>query len=394
MVPFSSPSLATDLVCFSHLRWDFVFQRPQHLLTRFAQHRRVFVVEEPLFDEPSPRLDVSMRDNGVHIVVPHLPPNSTADFAVEQQRILTEWLFEQYEITDATLWYYTALAMQFTAELPASRVIYDCMDELAAFAKAPPELLLCERELFAKADHVFTGGYSLFEAKFPHHHSVHAFPSSIDAEHFASARGQLPQPPDLDGIGEGLRIGFYGVIDERADLDLVDDIARLRPEWQVILVGPVAKIDESSLPRRDNIHYLGSKPYSQLPSYLCHWDVAIMPFALNESTRFISPTKTPEYLAAGKPVVSTPIRDVVRPYGEEGLVHIAETGEQFVLAVEEALRERRDDPAWLTRVDSFLSTTSWDCTWAAMAEVERDTVSTDATATIATMTSDPTLVLE
>jgi glycosyltransferase involved in cell wall biosynthesis len=393
MMPFRSPSLTTDLVCFSHLRWDFVYQRPQHLLNRFADHRRVFVIEEPIFDEPIPRLDVSVRENGVRVVVPHLPQGSTPEYAVEQQRVLTEKLFDRLAITDATFWYYTAMAMQFTAGLPASRVIYDCMDELAAFAKAPPQLLQCERELFARADHVFTGGFSLFEAKNPHHHSVHAFPSSIDAAHFASARGPLAEPDDLAGIA-GFRVGFYGVIDERADLELIDEVARLRPQWQLVLVGPVAKIEESDLPRRDNIHYLGSKSYAELPAYLAHWHVAMMPFALNDSTRFISPTKTPEYLAAGKPVVSTPIRDVVRPYGDEGLVHIAATAEEFVIAVEEAHREQLADPTWLERVDEFLSTTSWDCTWAAMAAVERDTVTTDATAAIAQFGSDADLVLE
>jgi glycosyltransferase involved in cell wall biosynthesis len=368
----SSPSLSTDLVCFSHLRWDFVYQRPQHLLSRFAAHRRVFVVEEPILDAESPRLDVSVRDDGLRVVVPHLPAATGAAEAVEHQREMLERMFVTEEITDATFWYYTAMAMPFTRDLPATRVIYDCMDELAAFANAPAGMLDFEIELFRRADHVFTGGHSLYEAKAPHHHSVHAFPSSIDPEHFAAARGELPEPGDLVGL-EGLRIGFYGVIDERADLPLIDGIAALRPEWNVVLVGPVMKVEESSLPRRDNIHYLGSKSYADLPSYLAHWDVAMMPFALNESTRFISPTKTPEYLAAGKPVVSTAIRDVVRPYGDAGVVHIASGPEEFVRAAEAALGERRDDPAWLDRVDALLKENSWDATWAAMATLERDT---------------------
>ena len=233
----SSPSLTTDLVCFSHLRWDFVYQRPQHLLNRFAEYRRVFVVEEPLFGSDAPRLDISVRENGVRVVVPHLPDDSDPSLVVEQQRSLLERMFRAQGITDATFWYYTAMAMQFTRDLPATRVVYDCMDELAAFAKAPPALLECERELFRRADHVFTGGYSLYEAKFPHHHSVHAFPSSIDVDHFASARGDLPEPADLAGL-DGLRIGFYGVIDERADLELIDEIAALRPEWRVVAAAP------------------------------------------------------------------------------------------------------------------------------------------------------------
>jgi glycosyltransferase involved in cell wall biosynthesis len=377
MTSFRSSSLPSDLVCFSHLRWDFVYQRPQHLLSRFAAHRRVFFVEEPLFDEPgsidgSGRLDISVRDDGLRVVVPHLPEGTTATDAVEMQRRLIERMFDTEGITDATLWYYTAMAMPFTRDLPATRVIYDCMDELAAFANAPEGMLDFEIELFRRADHVFTGGHSLYEAKAPHHHSVHAFPSSIDPEHFAAARGELPEPSDLAGL-DGVRIGFYGVIDERADLELIDGVAALRPDWNVILVGPVAKVEESALPRRANIHYLGSKSYAELPSYLAHWDVAMMPFALNESTRFISPTKTPEYLAAGRPVVSTAIRDVVRPYGDAGLVHIASGAEEFVRAAEAALGERRDDPTWLDRVDALLKENSWDATWTAMARLERDT---------------------
>lgn len=365
--------LPTDLVCFSHLRWDFVHQRPQHLLNRFAQHRRVFVIEEPVYGDGPVQLDVSVRDNGVRVVVPHLPAGTTAPEAVKHQRRLLHNLFLFHKITDATFWYYTAMAMPFTRDLPASCVIYDCMDELSAFKGAPEELLEYERELFARADHVFTGGHSLYESKAPHHRSVHPFPSSIDASHFLAARGNLEEPVDNARIPEGMRLGFYGVIDERADLVLLDAVAELRPDWQLILVGPITKIDQDDLPRRSNIHYLGQKSYDELPFYLAHWDVAMMPFALNESTRFISPTKTPEYLAAGRPVVSTAIRDVVHPYGELGLVHIARTAADFVAAAEVAFTERTTNPLWLEAVDVFLQTTSWDATFAAMAELERTT---------------------
>jgi UDP-galactopyranose mutase len=365
--------LTTDLVCFSHLRWDFVYQRPQHLLSRFAQHRRVFVVEEPVFGSATPHLEVTERSGGITLVVPQLLEGTPADIAVDAQRRLLVGLFETHHIQDATFWYYTAMAMAFTRDLPATRVVYDCMDELAAFKNAPPQLLELERELFHRADHVFTGGVSLYEAKKSHHPSVHAFPSSIDAEHFAIARGDLPMPADLAGF-DGVRVGFCGVIDERADLELIEAVADLRAEWQFVMVGPVAKIEEASLPRRDNIHYLGARSYDELPAYLAHFDVAMIPFARNDSTRFISPTKTPEYLAAGKPVVSTPIADVVRPYGEEGLVHIAASPAEFVAAIEAALRQAERDEVWRARVDDFLAGMSWDATWSAMAEIEHKTV--------------------
>ncbi len=365
-----SECLTTDLVCLSHLRWDFVYQRPQHLMARFAKYRRVFFFEEPLYETiDTPRMTVSRREGNLYVVIPSLPWGISPEEAVPIQEKMLRSLFSDYSIETPTFWYYTAMAIPFTRDFEPARVIYDCMDELSAFRGAPSELLAYERELFALADHVFTGGHSLYEAKRHLHPSVHAFPSSIEAEHFNTARNSLPEPPDERHIGSP-RLGFYGVIDERADLELIGKAAGLRPDWQFIMVGPVAKVDPDLLPRARNIHYLGLKSYAQLPAHLAHWDVAMMPFAINESTRFISPTKTPEYLAAGKPVVSTPIRDVVRPYGDEGLVHIVTTAEEFVTAAEQAMHERENDPGWLDRVDEFLSHSSWDSTWLQMAAIE------------------------
>jgi glycosyltransferase involved in cell wall biosynthesis len=350
-----------DLVCFSHLRWDFVFQRPQHLLTRCGQRRRVFFVEEPVFGEDL-RLDVSEREGGVRVVVPHLPEGARAESDALQRRLL-ERLFAAHDINHYVLWYYTPMAVAWTRHLRPAAVVYDCMDELSAFRGAPPELRGREEELFRLADLVFTGGQSLYEAKRPCHPSVHAFPSSIDRAHFARARDPQADPPDQVNIPRP-RLGFFGVVDERLDIELLDAAARMRPGWQFVIAGPVVKIDPAVLPRRPNIHYLGAKPYAELPAYIAGWDVATLPFAINESTRFISPTKTPEYLAAGRPVVSTPIRDVVRPYGELGLVRIAATPGEFVAAAEAALAE--DGAGRLRAADEFLARTSWDDTWARM----------------------------
>jgi UDP-galactopyranose mutase len=240
------------------------------------------------------------------------------------------------------------------------------MDELSAFKNAPAALREREAELFKRADLVFTGGQSLYEAKRHQHHSIHAFPSSIDAPHFMQARAMVDERADQREIPHP-RIGFFGVIDERMDIDLLAGVADLRPDWHLVIIGPVVKIDENDLPRRDNIHYLGGKSYKELPAYLSGWDVAMLPFARNESTRFISPTKTPEYLAAGCPVVSTSIRDVVRPYGQKGLVHIADTPEEFAAAIDTAIKT--DSPQRLMEVDSFLRQTSWDRTWSQMSDL-------------------------
>ncbi|HKC65621.1 MAG TPA: glycosyltransferase family 1 protein, partial [Pyrinomonadaceae bacterium] len=368
----SSSTSNIDLVCLSHLRWDFVYQRPQHLLSRFAKERRVFFVEEPIFGDERMHLDVTARDCGVHVVVPRLPKELSSKDALDSVlSSMINRLFEEQKINEHILWYYTPMAVGWTKHLKPSAVVYDCMDELSAFKNAPSTLKEREAELMNRADLVFTGGHSLFEAKRHLHKDIYAFPSSIDAQHFAQARCLDSDPSDQRDIPHP-RLGFFGVIDERMNIELIDEIARLRPDWHLVMIGPVVKIDEKDLPHRANIHYLGGKSYKELPSYLAGWDVAVLPFALNDSTRYISPTKTPEYLAAGCPVVSTSIRDVVRPYGELGLVHIADTPEDFVEAVEAAMND--DAALRLPSVDTFLSQTSWDETWGRMAELIEDVI--------------------
>jgi UDP-galactopyranose mutase len=361
-----------DLVCLSHLRWDFVYQRPQHLLSRFAKERRVYFVEEPIFGDGPMRLDISQRECGVYVVVPRLPKELVSEGTLETvQRAMIDRLFAEHNIQNHILWYYTPMAIAWTRHLQPVTVVYDCMDELSAFKGAPRALKEREAELFNRADLVFTGGQSLYEAKRDQHKNIFAFPSSIDAPHFAQARSVSDDPSDQADIPHP-RLGFFGVIDERMNIELIDAIAQARPDWHLVMVGPVVKIDPAELPRRDNIHYLGGKSYKELPSYLAGWDVALLPFALNESTRFISPTKTPEYLAAGCPVVSTSIRDVVRPYGEIGLVHIADMPEEFIAGIEAAMNE--DVESRMSKVDSYLSQTSWDQTWGRMAELIEDAI--------------------
>jgi len=370
-----APSLDTrDLICLSHLRWNFVFQRPQHLLTRCAADRRVYYVEEPFFDaDREPRLDLQ-RSGNLTVVVPHLPPYLSAVEQNETQRQLLDDLLVSERITRYLLWFYTPMALGFTDHLRPEAIVYDCMDELSAFKNAPLDLRLREAELLRRASVVFTGGHSLYEAKRDCHPNVRAFPSSVDVEHFARARRLTGNPVDQARIPHP-RLGFFGVIDERMDLELLDGVAAARPEWQLVMLGPVVKIDPGSLPSAPNIHYLGSKTYDELPHYIAGWEVAMLPFARNDATRFISPTKTPEYMAAGKPVVSTSIRDVVRPYGQQGLVRIADTVEEFVAACEAALSE--DAVARIRAHDAFLRHTSWDGTWAQMRSLVHAALDTD-----------------
>jgi glycosyltransferase involved in cell wall biosynthesis len=352
------------LLCLSHLRWKFVFQRPQHLLTRAARTYRVLYVEEPIFKGSSkPFFGSSAETHGITVYVPVFPEG----FAGEVNLVLEEMierLVANIEPADLVLWYYTPMALQFTRHLSAAAIVYDNMDELSAFRDAPPKLLALESELLDRADIVFTGGHSIYEAKRHRHRNIHPFPSSIDVLHFSAARRSPGADPADQAAIPHPRLGFFGVVDERMDLDLVDGIAGLRPDWHIVMLGPVVKIDKTSLPRRANIHWLGMKPYDELPYYLAGWEIGIMPFAINEATRFISPTKTPEFLAAGLPVISTPIRDVIRPYGAAGLVEIASTAQGFVSKADTLMRER--DLSWLQAVDRQLATTSWDRTWESM----------------------------
>jgi UDP-galactopyranose mutase len=336
-------------------------------MTRAARTRRVLFFEEPVIRPNTVRgFGLSHPHPNVTVATPYVPSQLEGQ---RLQEILSELLnrfLDSQRVESYLLWYYTPMALNFSRHLEPTVVIYDCMDQLSAFSGAPPELLDLERELISRCHAVLTGGLSLFEAKQRLHHRVFCFPSSVDVEHFMAARRSCVEPIDQAAVPRP-RLGYCGVIDERLDLPLIASLARARPQWQVILVGPVTKLDERQLPRAANIHYLGPKRYEELPVYLAGWDVALMPFARNDATRYISPTKTPEYLAAGKPVVSTSIRDVARTYGEWGLVRIADDVDDVLSAVDESMSE--DPIQRLVRVDAFLSQQSWDKTWDAMETV-------------------------
>jgi glycosyltransferase involved in cell wall biosynthesis len=361
-----------DLVCFSHLRWGFVFQRPNHLLTRFSKHQRVFFIEEPIFHNDADKLHIENFNENLYIVTPYIRQGLKEKEINNRQRKFLTNLFTNMQVNRFFSWYYTPMALPFTDHLSPELVIYDCMDELSAFKFAPPELAIKEKELFKKADLVFTGGHSIFESKKNQHHNIYPFPSSIDKHHFGAARNTKNDPADQAHIPHP-RFGFFGVVDERFDINLLDSVAKAKPDWHFVILGPIVKIDPASLPRYSNIHYLGGKKYEELPSYIAGWDIATIPFAMNESTKYISPTKTPEYLAAGKPVISTPIKDVVSPYGDNKLVHIVTTAEEFIKVADTELKAKKKS-VWLKKVDEFLAFNSWDRTWSQMVRNIEDTL--------------------
>jgi UDP-galactopyranose mutase len=343
-------------------------------MSRFARDRRVFFIEEPLYEEVA-EADLRLRrceKTRVMVATPILPHGTAGEDATREVAKLVRGLFRSKKIEEHIAWYYTPMALDYTSKLSSTVVVYDCMDELSLFHHAPPRLRENEQELFRRSDLVFTGGISLFEAKRRQHERVFPFPSSVDCAHFAQARRLADTAEDQKHLGRP-RLGYAGVIDERIDLNLIRQVAEQRPEWQIVMIGPVVKIDPATLPRLSNIHWLGMKSYDELPKYFAGWDVATMPFALNDSTRYISPTKTPEYLAAGLPVVSTPIRDVERQYGTLGLVQIAATPTEFLAAAERAMTFGMG-MKWRERADAFLRTLSWERTWEEMNDLIEDAI--------------------
>lgn len=358
----------TNIIVFSHLRWDFVYQRPQHLLTRLAEHYNIIFIEEPIFSSTNKNyLEQSTPTPGVTVIKP-FTSSSKPGFDDEQIPHLCE-LIGQLKFTHEPhiAWFYTPMALPLLNELNPMSVIYDCMDELTAFKNAPKQMLERENALFDVADLVFTGGPSLFRSKQKRHPYVYCFPSSVDLVHFEQARDRNNYHPLHDLIPHP-RLGYYGVIDERMDFDLITCLAETHPEWQIILVGPVIKINPELLPRHSSIHYLGQQPYKALPQFLAGWDVCLLPFALNESTQFISPTKTLEYMAAELPIVSTAIHDVIELYGAE--VAIAHSTSEFIKACEEALVQPFSEFRKTTvKMRKVLEESSWNKTAEKMYEL-------------------------
>ena len=357
------------LVVFSHLRWNFVYQRPQHLLSRLASRWRVVFIEEPVLRAEANTLEHLEPAPNVEVWRPHVTgdaPGFHDDHLPALQRLIAQAM-QARNIDDYWVWFYTPMALPLATELNPRGVIYDCMDELTAFKHAPRQLVQRENALFKMADLVFTGGRSLYNAKKGRHPDVHCFPSSVDAKHFSEVKSEHPQQAGLARP----RLGYCGVIDERLNLDLIDGMARARPDWQIVMVGPTAKIDHAALPRHPNIHWLGQQSYEDLPALISGWDVCLMPFALNEATRYISPTKTLEYMACGRPAVSTAIKDVVEPYGH--LVDIVNNVDELVAACDRILaRSPAEQAEHAQALADIVARTSWDSTAKAMAQLIED----------------------
>jgi len=349
-----------DMVVFCHLRWDFVYQRPQHIISRLAKTYKILFIEEPWHrpEEQGSRLNIVTPN--LHVLQPNV------HHIEEIAGILTQY-------TDNTIgigWFYSASFIPLLDFFSFDTIVYDCMDELSLFKGAPEKLVDQERRLMNHADIVFTGGKSLYESKVKYHDNVFCFPSSVDREHFATALNGIELPDDISGIKTPI-VGYFGVIDERIDLDLLNQTAIAQPLVNFVMIGPLAKIGEHDLPRQHNIHYLGMKDYKDLPGYLKAFSIAMMPFALNDSTKYISPTKTLEYMAAGKPIISTAIADVVRDYSDA--VQIIATPIDFCNAINKVL-VNSTNALTAYNYSNILEKTSWDATVNKMQTILKNTV--------------------
>lgn len=372
----------STLLVFCHLRWNSVFQRPQQLVSRLAARRKVLFIEEPVHDDGSEGFwECYWPLSNVRVCRPHTPMPSS-NFCRQQipllQGMLNELLAEE-QVEEHVAWLYSPMATPLLNCLTPEAVVYDCMDELSLFRNAPRQMRKRETELLRRCDLVFTGGRSLYQHKRGKHPAVYCFPSSVDAAHFGKALDpNIAEPADQANLPHP-RLGYFGVIDERIDLGLLDSLALSRPEWQIVMIGPVAKIDVRRLPRHANLHYLGQRDYAVLPEYLAGWDACLLPFARNEATRFISPTKTLEYMAAERPIVSTPITDVAKPYGR--IVYLGNSHAAFVRACDEALSEAPEE--WGRRVCSMrevVAATSWETTVSRMEDLVSQVIDARAAA--------------
>jgi beta-glucosidase/6-phospho-beta-glucosidase/beta-galactosidase/glycosyltransferase involved in cell wall biosynthesis len=367
------------IVVFSHLRWGFVWQRPQQFLSRFAKKHKVLFIEEPFFDlreGDEPRLDFHKVMPNVTVATPHLSPSWNRNPRTPEQlrrfaREAIDAMNETGEFDRPMLWYYSPMDSAWSLGHFEHRfIVYDCMDELSQFSGAPKALVENEARLMKYADIVFTGGYELGEKKRKQHDNVHTFGCGVDVDHFGKAMNEdTIIPPDIDFMVRPI-LGWFGVVDERVDYAMVGEMARLRPGWSFAMVGPVVKVDPNLLPHAPNLFWLGSRDYQQLPNYCKAFDVCMMPFAMNAATEFINPTKGLEYMATGRPVVSTPVRDVVRQWSD--IVRIASGAEAFVKAVEEALEARPNDER-VKRGLELARKSSWEYTVARMQELIKET---------------------
>ncbi len=363
------------LLCLSHLRWDHVWQRPQQLMSRFVQECRVIYVDPPdILEVEQLHLQPQAVDASVEVIRPIFPVQQLDTPGNSYKELWLRLLPEVLAMAGPStiLWVLSPLADYLVADARShvELAIYDCMDDLASFKDGTTEMRDRETNLLSLVNLVFTGGHSMYETRKHRHSHVFCFPSGVDVEHYRQVHDPAVSIPAAVAAIPQPRLGYFGVLDERIDWQLIAELAARQPEWQWVLVGPTAKVDEAELPKASNIHYLGQQQYRNLPAFLKSFDVATMPFALNEATRFISPTKTLEYLAGGKPVISSSVPDVVAFY--TGIVEIADGPDAWHAAIQQILSAPEAQLDRLERAKPVLERSTWDSIathmWSLMSE--------------------------
>jgi glycosyltransferase involved in cell wall biosynthesis len=351
-----TPNVFYDIIVFSHLRWEFVYQRPQHIISRLAKKYKVLFVEEPIGQSsPAEKANIISINANLSIFQPR----------VDNISDISAVLVKHIKCNKAPVgWFYSAAFSPLITNFSFNKIVFDCMDELSLFKGASEQIVAQEKYLMSEAHIVFTGGKSLYQSKKKGHSNVYCFPSSVDENHFKQALNGLEVPADIAHLPSPV-IGYYGVIDERIDLKLLNKVAIQNSNASFVMVGPLAKIEQNDLPKQPNIFYIGMRSYNELPNYLKGFDIAMMPFALNDSTKFISPTKTLEYMAAGKPIISTAIKDVVRDYNKQ--ISIINTAEEFTEAIIHYYNQPSNNFSPMYK--EILQATSWDATVEQMDEL-------------------------
>jgi glycosyltransferase involved in cell wall biosynthesis len=354
------------IIVHCHLRWDFVWQRPQQIFSRLARTHRVLFIEDPVIAEGEPHLAIDEPYPNLVRIVPQIPQHLAVDadhdaaiFLPQIRDALHTHPLLAGRFDGAVQWFYSPMpAPGYLGKLDTVGVVYDCMDELANFRFAPRDIADRERFVMSNAGVVFTGGYQLFESKSKHHGNTHFYGCGVDVEHYGKARDEATAIPAAVAATPGPRFGYFGVIDERLDYALIAALAERFPDASIVMAGPLAKVDPNELPQHANIHWLGQQRYDDLPAIVKGFDVCLMPFALNDATRYINPTKTLEYMAAGKPIVSTAVADVVRNFTP--IVDVAHSHDEFLAAVERAWRQ--PDAALIDEGIQRAEGASWDAT--------------------------------
>jgi glycosyltransferase involved in cell wall biosynthesis len=356
-----------SLIVHCHLCWDWVWQRPQQFLSRLSARHRILFVEtvgpDPQLAAPYARFREAEGFPNITLLRIQFPTGQWSDGRFvdrERRRLVQEALKSELlagQFQNPVQWFYDPMAVAaFGGRMDEAATVYDCMDELSKFKGAPPVIVERERKLLALADVVFTGGRKMFEAKSRFNANCHFYGCGVDVNHFGKARDESTRVPDDLAHLKKPVLGYFGVVDERMDYELVAKLADANPDWSVAIIGPAIKVDPGQFPQRPNLHWLGGRDYQALPACCKGFDVCLMPFAMNEHTEFINPTKSLEYMATARPIVSSAVPDVISNFGS--VVKIARSHDEFIAHCRQAAAS--PDREAIERGLKMASENSWE----------------------------------